>query len=70
MGKECDFLTEFDVAKRLGFSVKTIRAWRARGDGPPYYKVVRAIRYDPAKVERWLKDTEVTGSTKGQRRAA
>lgn len=46
--------TERQEATRTGFSVRTLQAWRCRGDGPPYLKVGRAVRYDPRAVDAWL----------------
>lgn len=46
--------TEQQEAARTGFSVRTLQAWRVRGDGPPYLKVGRSVRYDPRAVDSWL----------------
>jgi hypothetical protein len=52
-------------AARLGLSVRTLQAWRVRGDGPPFIKIngpKGAVRYDPAITDRWL-DSQVRTNT-------
>lgn len=34
--------------------VRTIYAWRAKGEGPKGYKVGKRVLYKRADVERWL----------------
>lgn len=46
--------TEQEEAKRLQLSRRTLQAWRTRGDGPPYTKLGRAVRYNPAEVDAWI----------------
>ena len=41
------------LAERLGFSVWTIRKWRAE-ERIPYVRLGRAIRYNPKKVVGYL----------------
>ena len=41
-------------AARIGFSVRTLQAWRLRGDGPPYFKIHSAVRYRPELTDAWL----------------
>ncbi|GBF59256.1 hypothetical protein PbB2_02948 [Candidatus Phycosocius bacilliformis] len=43
----------------LGVSVRTMEDWRARGEGPPYYKVGGAIRYSIAELEAWFEGRRV-----------
>lgn len=43
-----------DVARFLGVPAKTIYTWRARGDGPPGFRVGKHLRFRPAEVESWL----------------
>jgi hypothetical protein len=33
---------------------KTLAQWRLRRCGPPYFKVGRLCRYDPAQLRAWL----------------
>jgi predicted DNA-binding transcriptional regulator AlpA len=46
--------TAADLAHYLGIPVKTLYQWKWRGEGPPFRKVGRHLRYDPADVRRWL----------------
>lgn len=45
-----------EEAKRLGFSVRKLQAWRRMGIGPPFFKIHGAIRYDPARSDAWLQE--------------
>lgn len=38
-------LTGRELAERWGLSTKTLDRWRNTGDGPPYLKFGRAVRY-------------------------
>lgn len=39
----------------LGVPVQTLKNWRSSGDGPPYVKVGRLVRYDPRALDAWIK---------------
>jgi hypothetical protein len=45
---------ESEEATRLNLSKRTLQAWRTRGDGPPFVKLGRAVRYDPRQTDEWL----------------
>lgn len=45
---------ESDVARVLSVSSRTVRRWRACGDGPPFVSYGRVIRYVPAAVIRYI----------------
>lgn len=48
-------LTTAQLAELLGVTPQTVRAWRAEGEGPPYfYLTSRTIRYRREEVDRWL----------------
>lgn len=49
-----DFLDTVQAAKRLGLKKSTLDTWRCRGDGPPFVKMGRAVRYRTADLERWV----------------
>ena len=61
------FLSEIDVAQRLGLSVKALQGWRARRVGPPFLKLgagQRArVRYRLADLLAWetMQRVEPTG---------
>lgn len=48
------YLKERDLARELGLSVWTLRAWRKRGYGPPFGKVGRTVVYRRLDVEHFL----------------
>ena len=52
-------LTEHEVARRLGLSVATLRAWRLKGKGPRFVRFGRAVRYLAADVERFVEASVV-----------
>lgn len=52
-------LTEHEVAKQLGLSVATLRAWRLKGKGPRFVRFGRAVRYLVADVERFVEASVV-----------
>jgi excisionase family DNA binding protein len=43
-----------EVAKLLNVPVSTIYAWKRRGEGPPYDKVGRKLRYRKSDARKWL----------------
>ncbi len=45
---------ERQEAARLNVSVRTLQSWRTKGDGPPFVKLGRSVRYDPRRVDEWL----------------
>lgn len=53
---------EDDYAKYRNFSVSTAQKERHRGDGPPYIKTGRLVRYDPSVVRSWLLSHTVTST--------
>lgn len=55
--------TEKQEAERMGFSVRTLQAWRHRGGGPPFLKINGAVRYDPARSDAWLEEQTRTSTS-------
>lgn len=56
-----------DVSQLTGVASETLRYWRWRGEGPPWYKLGRAVVYDLEDVERWIAEQKMaTGSGGGQ----
>jgi hypothetical protein len=45
---------ERDAARYIGVSAAALRAWRARGRGPVYYKISKSVRYRLADLDAWL----------------
>jgi predicted DNA-binding transcriptional regulator AlpA len=44
-----------DAANFLGISLSWLAKSRMTGDGPPYLKIGRSIRYSDAALVQWLK---------------
>jgi len=44
---------EHETAEWLGMSVRWLRESRVRGDGPPFLKFSRRVRYAPSDVSAW-----------------
>jgi hypothetical protein len=44
-----------DAAKALNVSLSWLAKARMRGDGPPFIKIGRAIRYNLAALQQWTK---------------
>jgi len=51
-------INEYEAAELLAVSVSTLRNWRCMGAGPRYYKLGRAVRYDPADLRAFAKPVE------------
>lgn len=49
------FLKDIGIGTMLNVSPQTLRIWRMKGQGPPWYKFGKAVRYDQAEVEAWAK---------------
>jgi len=66
------FLSEIDVAKRLGLSVKALQGWRARRVGPPFLKLgagPRArVRYRLADLIAWEARQRIEPQSRDDRR--
>lgn len=53
-------LTTEQVAERYGISPEHLRALRARGEGPAYYRPTpRVILYRQADVDAWMEEHRV-----------
>jgi hypothetical protein len=44
-----------EAAKLLAVPERTLAAWRLRGEGPPYCRIGRLIRYPYLELLRWLR---------------
>jgi Helix-turn-helix domain len=47
-------MTTAGAAEYLGFSIRTLQAWRAERKGPAYCRPSGAVRYLKADLIRWL----------------
>lgn len=52
------FLTVQEVADLLRVSAGTVRAWVAKGEGPPAMRFGKQIRYRPERVMEWVREQE------------
>ncbi len=48
-------LTPMEAARPLKVSLSWLAKARMRGDGPPYIKIGRSIRYAEAALIQWMK---------------
>jgi predicted DNA-binding transcriptional regulator AlpA len=53
-------VTARDVARLLGLAEITVAQQRARGEGPPFFKIGRHVRYRLADVIAW-RDARTVG---------
>ncbi len=51
-------LTPKETAGRLKVSTSWLAKARMRGDGPPFLKIGRAIRYSEAALLHWMKSQQ------------
>lgn len=52
--EDIDLVTEDTAAELLLVKVWALQKWRQRGEGPPYIKVGRLVRYSRRALARWL----------------
>jgi Helix-turn-helix domain len=56
MGEQSDALwTTEELSEHIRVPVGTLKRWRRLGGGPPYLRLGRHVRYDPAAVREWLR---------------
>jgi predicted DNA-binding transcriptional regulator AlpA len=58
-------LTPKETAQRLKVSLSWLAKARLRGDGPPYIKVGRSIRYPEPGLLQWMKSRTRTSTSQG-----
>jgi predicted DNA-binding transcriptional regulator AlpA len=47
-------LRDWQVARRINFSVGTVRRWRKNLTGPPFFRFGRNIRYSESALNKWI----------------
>jgi predicted DNA-binding transcriptional regulator AlpA len=52
-------LTVCGAAAYLGLSASTLNKLRCTGSGPVYFKLGRAVRYDPRDLDHWLAEHRI-----------
>jgi predicted DNA-binding transcriptional regulator AlpA len=60
-----NLLSENEISQIFGRSIPTLQKDRLRGNGPPFIKIGRLVRYSPSAVQAWL-DDQVRRSTSDQ----
>jgi hypothetical protein len=53
-------LSEKQAAEYVGISVSTLRRWRKRGVGPPYFKLGSVIRYTTTDLDAFIIENRQT----------
>ena len=56
-------LTPKQAARHLNLSVSWLAKRRLAGDGPPYIKLVGAVRYSEASLQQWMKSQQRTSTS-------
>lgn len=49
-----DLVTTREAARRLGLATGTLANQRARGEGPQFIKMGKAVRYSPRDIEDYI----------------
>jgi predicted DNA-binding transcriptional regulator AlpA len=66
-------LSDRELSRVTGRSVSTLQKDRLKGEGVPFVRIGRLVRYRPSDVETWLatrrtfRSTSDTGSTAPER---
>ncbi len=53
-----DYISEHKAAVQLSQTVRTLRSWRQRGEGPVWVKIGRLVYYPQSGIPAWLKSLE------------
>jgi hypothetical protein len=56
------FLSEVEVEADYNIPQKTLQNWRGLGRGPLYRKFGKAVRYDVADLEAWIRGLPTGGA--------
>jgi excisionase family DNA binding protein len=65
VGPTLVLLTPNEAAKLLKVSLSWLAKARMRGDGPPYIRVGRQIRYSEAALLQWMKSRQRLSTSEG-----
>lgn len=55
MFRRVDMLTEREVARITGISVRSLQHKRSQGEGPPFVRIGRSVRYPREDLVHWYK---------------
>jgi predicted DNA-binding transcriptional regulator AlpA len=56
-------LTPKQAARLLNLSVSWLAKRRLAGNGPPYFKLVGAVRYVETSLQQWMKNQQRTSTS-------
>lgn len=54
-----DLMAQDEAAAYVARPVRTLEQWRHRGEGPPYIKRGRSVRYSRRDLDAWLAEGRV-----------
>lgn len=60
-------LSEEQAAEILHAKKQTLRAWRVRRKGPPYFKLNGRVLYKPQDLEEWIEKCRIVPGEKLRR---
>lgn len=59
MKQNVKLMTRSDVQETFGISKRFLEMAAFRGDGPPYVKIGRLVRYRPDDLQAWIDDQRI-----------
>ena len=62
-----DWISEEEAAAAVDKTVRTLRDWRKRREGPPYARFGRTIRYHQASFIRHFEASQIMPARKSRR---
>lgn len=49
-----EYINTEEASAYLGLSKPQLEIWRSQGDGPPYIKLSRLVRYKKSDLDSWM----------------
>ena len=60
-------ITVAEAAEMLGFTTRTLQAWRLAGKGPRAYRITnKGVRYDLSDILSWIESKEINQQQQGE----
>ena len=60
-----DVLDTSETATHIRVSKPTLERWRVSGNGPPFVKLGKAVRYRRSDLDEWLASRVVRSTSEG-----
>lgn len=60
-----ELISEKIAARMVGLSVSWFQKRRVYDDGPPFYKVGGAVRYDVSELQQWMRHRRTDDQAQG-----